>query len=68
MKKIPDEDEDWYCPTCREEPEIIKKMKEKSTKSKRGGQAETELGLTRGDTRSYPDFEVDFGLETYISD
>ncbi len=27
MKKVPDEDEDWYCPTCREKPEIIEKVK-----------------------------------------
>jgi inhibitor of growth protein 3 len=29
MKKVPDEDEDWYCPTCREKPEIIEKVKMK---------------------------------------
>lgn len=27
MKKVPDEDEDWYCPTCREKPEIIEKVR-----------------------------------------
>lgn len=27
MKKIPDEDEDWYCPTCREKPEIQEKVR-----------------------------------------
>jgi len=27
MKKVPDEDEEWYCPTCREKPEIIEKVK-----------------------------------------
>lgn len=29
MKKVPDEDEDWYCPTCRQKPEIIERMKQK---------------------------------------
>ncbi|RVX65898.1 hypothetical protein B0A52_10262 [Exophiala mesophila] len=29
MKKVPDEDEDWYCPTCREKPEIIAKVQSK---------------------------------------
>lgn len=33
MKKVPDEDEDWYCPTCREKPEIIEKVRIK----KKGG-------------------------------
>ncbi|EXJ83642.1 hypothetical protein A1O1_07266 [Capronia coronata CBS 617.96] len=33
MKKVPDEDEDWYCPTCREKPEIIEKVRLK----KKGG-------------------------------
>jgi len=27
MKKVPDEDEDWYCPTCRERPEILEKVR-----------------------------------------
>jgi inhibitor of growth protein 3 len=27
MKKVPDEDEDWYCPTCREKPEIIERAR-----------------------------------------
>lgn len=26
MKKVPDEDEDWYCPTCRVLPEIKDKL------------------------------------------
>lgn len=34
MKKVPDEDEDWYCPTCREKPEIIAKVQ---MKKKPGG-------------------------------
>ncbi|KIW43930.1 uncharacterized protein PV06_04977 [Exophiala oligosperma] len=34
MKKVPDEDEDWYCPTCREKPEIIEKVK---ARKKAGG-------------------------------
>ncbi|KAL2403943.1 hypothetical protein ABEF95_007788 [Exophiala dermatitidis] len=33
MKKVPDEDEDWYCPTCREKPEVIEKVRLK----KKGG-------------------------------
>jgi inhibitor of growth protein 3 len=29
MKKVPDEDEDWYCPHCREKPAIIEKVQRK---------------------------------------
>ncbi len=32
MKKVPDEDEDWYCPACRDKPEIIEKMRLKMKK------------------------------------
>ena len=35
MKKVPDEDEDWYCPTCREKEEIIEKVRMKMKKSGR---------------------------------
>jgi hypothetical protein len=27
LKKMPAEDEDWYCPDCRVKPEIIDKMR-----------------------------------------
>jgi chromatin modification-related protein YNG2 len=29
MKKVPDDDEEWFCPTCREKPEIIEKVKKR---------------------------------------
>ena len=32
MKKVPEEDEDWYCPDCRIKPEIIEKMRIKFVK------------------------------------
>ena len=32
MKKVPDEDEDWYCPDCRVKPEILERMRIKSVK------------------------------------
>ncbi|EXJ87508.1 hypothetical protein A1O3_04468 [Capronia epimyces CBS 606.96] len=35
MKKVPDEDEDWYCPTCREKPEIIEKVRLKKKGSRK---------------------------------
>jgi inhibitor of growth protein 3 len=35
MKKVPDEDEDWYCPTCREKPEIIEKVKMKKKSARK---------------------------------
>jgi inhibitor of growth protein 3 len=30
MKKIPEEDEDWYCPNCRVMPDIIEKVRIKA--------------------------------------
>ena len=35
MKKVPDEDEVWYCPECREKPEIKVKIEKLNKKSGR---------------------------------
>ncbi len=32
MKKVPEEDEDWYCPDCRNKPEILEKVRIKNVK------------------------------------
>lgn len=37
MKKIPEEDEDWYCPDCRVLPEIIEKVRIKALGLKKSG-------------------------------
>lgn len=37
MKKVPEEDEDWYCPDCRNKPEILEKVRIKNIKKEKSG-------------------------------